>query len=121
MDPFSPCRQFNPFANEYFHLLLCQQTDKQQTSVCTMSKLLKRLRKNAWVSIFRLKQQYIDIYMYMCQYMYISTVQCNPRRNKLCMSRGEGRLGKHTFLADTDEHHTKRINLARFNKDAPAA
>ncbi len=54
-----------------FRLILCQQTDKQQTSVCTMSKrqTVNGLRKIAWTSVFCLKWQHI--YICVLQFRYI--------------------------------------------------
>jgi hypothetical protein len=55
-----------------FRLILCQQTDKQQTSVCTMSKrqTVNRLRKIARTSVFCLKWQHKHIYVLQFQYIY---------------------------------------------------
>ncbi len=41
------------FQIDSFHLFLCQQTDKQRTSICTRSKTVTRLRRIAWAFVFR--------------------------------------------------------------------
>ncbi len=53
----------------------------------------------------------------------LSTVQYNPRRNLhvLHMSGEEEGWGNRPIKQTNAAQHTKRINMTRMNKDAPAA
>ncbi len=57
-----------------FRSFLCKQTDKRQTSVCTMSKQLNGSRKIAWASVFLFPFEmatYIYVYIVIYRSMYI--------------------------------------------------
>ncbi len=66
-----------------FHLFLLQQTDKRQTSVCTIDRpMVNGLRKIAWASVFRLMSP-VSMSLFPCLHfscpcfhVYVSILPC---------------------------------------------